>query len=76
MLDHDRIDISEGIDINKNSDSPECSVCLYCYFFKINFTYQPLACNGCHDFLQKPMSFDDVTIATVENVVIELIFGI
>ena len=76
MLGHDRIDISEGIDINKTNDLPKFRVCLCWYFFKINFTYQPLACNGCHDFRQKPTSFDNFTIATVGNFIIEFIFGI
>ena len=33
MLEYDRIDISEGIDINKSSDkSKECHICHYWYF--------------------------------------------
>ena len=33
MLEHDRIDLSEGIDVNKTSNSRECSFCHYYYFF-------------------------------------------
>ena len=29
MLEHDRIDISEGIDVNKTSLSKECDICHY-----------------------------------------------
>ena len=29
MLYYDRIDVSEGIDINKTSISKECDICLY-----------------------------------------------
>ena len=33
MLEYDRIDISEGIDINKlNDKSKECGICHYWYF--------------------------------------------
>ena len=32
MLEYDRIDISEGIDVNKTSASKECDVCHYWYF--------------------------------------------
>ena len=31
MLEYDRIDILEGIDINKTSASKECDICLYWY---------------------------------------------
>ena len=34
MLEHDRIDISEGIDFNKTSSSKECDICHYWYFFR------------------------------------------
>ena len=32
MLDYDRIDISEGIDINKTNASKECDIYHYWYF--------------------------------------------
>ena len=32
MLEYDRIDISEGIDINKTDASKECDICHYWYF--------------------------------------------
>ena len=32
MLEYDRIDLSEGIDVNKTSNSSECSFCHYYYF--------------------------------------------
>ena len=32
MLEYDRIDISEGIDINKADASKEYEMCHYCYF--------------------------------------------
>ena len=34
------------------------------FVFTGSFMYQPLVCNGCHDLLQKSMSFDDVAIVT------------
>ena len=33
MLEYDRIDLSEGTDVNKTSNSRECSFCHYNYFF-------------------------------------------
>ena len=32
MLCYDRIDVSEGIDFNKTSESKECNICHYSYF--------------------------------------------
>ena len=32
MLEYERIDISEGIDVNKTNLSKECDICHYWYF--------------------------------------------
>ena len=37
MLYYDRIDVSEGIDVNKTSASKECDVCHYWYFLTYSF---------------------------------------
>ena len=41
MLEYDRIDISEGIYVNKTSASKECYICHYYYFKDICFKYEP-----------------------------------
>ena len=41
MLEYDRIDINEGIDVNKNKlVSKECIICNDLYFINKNFNYQ------------------------------------
>ena len=67
MLEYDRIDISEGIDVNKTNASKECDICHYWYFKDISFKYEPYLCNGCHDLMQKGMSFSDAAIAYVKG---------
>ena len=67
MLEHDRIDISEGIDFNKTSASKEFGICHYWYFKDIGFKYEPYLCNGCQDLTQKAMSFNDVAIIYVKE---------
>ena len=67
MLVYDRIDISEGIDVNKTSASKECDICHYEYFKDIGFMYEPYLCNGCHDLIQKAMSFNDVAIVYIKG---------
>ena len=58
MLECDRIEISEGIDVYKTNASKECDICHYWYFKDIGFKYEPYLCNGCHDLMQKALSFN------------------
>ena len=67
MLEYDRIDISEGIDVNKTNLSKECDICHYWYFKDIGFKYEPYLCNGCHDLMQKAMSFNNIAIVYVKR---------
>ena len=39
MSEHNRDNISEGIDVNKTNASKECDICHYWYFKDICFTY-------------------------------------
>ena len=67
MLEYDRIDISEGIDVNKTSLSNECDVCHYWYFKNIGFKDEKYLCNGCHDLMQKAVSFNNAAIVYVKR---------
>ena len=67
MLEYDRIDISEGIDINKTSASKECSICHYWYVLDRGFKYEPYLCNVCHDLMQKAINFNDVAILSIKG---------
>ena len=58
----DRINISEDIDVNKICLSKECEICHYWYFKDIGFKYEPYLCNGCHNLMQKAMSFNNVDV--------------
>ena len=66
MLEYDRLDISEGIDINKRNASKECDICHYWYFLDKNFN-EPYLCNRCHDLVQKTMNFNDVAIVSIKE---------
>ena len=67
MLEYDRIDISEWIDVNKTNLSNECDICHYWYFKDIGFKYEKYFCNGCHDLMQKAMSFNNAAIVYVKG---------
>ena len=51
MIYYDRIDVSEGIDVNKTSASKEYDVSSYWYFLTYSFKFEPNVCNRCHDLL-------------------------
>ena len=63
MLEYDRIDINEGIDINENKlVSKECFICRYWYFINKNLNYQRYLCDGCHDMSLKTSSMHNLVI--------------
>ena len=63
MLEYDRIDLSEGIDVNKCEDtSKKCSLCQYYYFVFINFNYQRYLCDGCYDMSVKALCMQHLII--------------
>ena len=63
MLEYDRIDLSEGIDVNKCEEtSRKCSLCQYYYFLNKNFNYQRHLCDGCHDVSIKALSMQHLPI--------------
>ena len=67
MLEYNRIDISEGVVVNKKKLSKECDICHYWYFKDIGFKYEPYLCNGCHDVMQKAVDFNNAAIVYVKG---------
>ena len=51
MLRYEKIDASEGIDVNKTSASKECELCHYWFFKDVGFKFEEHVCNRCHDLL-------------------------
>ena len=45
MLYYNKIDVSEGIDIDK-SNKLKCMIYHYWYSLDLNFTHEPYICNG------------------------------
>ena len=67
MLEYDRIDISQGIEVNKTSLSKECYICHYWFFKDIGFTYESYLSNGCDELIRKAMSFNNAAIVYVKG---------
>ena len=50
MLQCDRIDVSEGIGINKTSAANKCMLCHY-WYFEDGFKIKSHVCDNCYDIL-------------------------
>ena len=62
MLKYDRIDISEGIDLDQTNKSRECKICHYWYYLNKNLSHCPFTCDGCYDIVQKSTGFKNIAI--------------
>ena len=67
MLRYQKIDISEGIDINKTNASKECKLCHYWFFKDIGFKFEEHVCNKCHDLLTIAYSLKDIAILNAKG---------
>ena len=67
MLYYDRIDISEGIDVNKTGASQECDICHYWYFLNYSLKFQPNVCNRCHDLLMMSVNLSEIAILKIKS---------
>ena len=74
MPEYDRIDVSEGIDVNKTSASKECDICHYWYFSDKGFRFKSYFCNVCHNLLQKAIQFNDAAIFSMKGNVYRIHF--
>ena len=67
MLYYDRIDVSEGIDVNKPSALKGCDVCHYWYFLNCKFKFQGNVCNRCHGLLIMSINLSDIANLNVKG---------
>ena len=74
MIEYERIDISEEIDVNKSNKSKECMLCHYWYFLGKNFSYGPYLCNGCYYIMQKSIASKNIDIVYVKGSVYRIHF--
>ena len=42
-------------------------MCYYWYFKDVGFKCEPYLCNGCHDLIQKAMSFNNIAIVYIKG---------
>ena len=76
MLYFDRIDISEGNDVNKSNASKECDVCRYLYFLNYSLKFQPIVSKRCHDLLMMSMNLSDIAILNIKGSNYDCVFSL
>ena len=67
MLQYRKIDVSEGIDVNKTSSSKECGLCHYWFFKDLGFKFEEHVCNGSHDLLTMAYSLENIVILSTKG---------
>ena len=67
MLQYQKIDVSDGIDVNKTSASEKCELCHYWFFKDIGFKFEKHVCNGCHDLLAMAYSLKNIAILSTKG---------
>ena len=67
MLEYEKIDISDGIDVNKSDKSKECMLCHYWYFLDKSFSYGPYLCDGCYNMMQKCNKLKNIAIVHIKE---------
>ena len=67
-LKYEKIDVSEGIDVNKTSKSEKFELCHYRFFKDLGFKFEKHVCNKCHDLLTMAHSLKNVAILSKKGV--------
>ena len=67
MLQYQKIDVLEGIDVNKTSASEECELCQYWFFKDVGFKFEKHVCDGCHDLLTMIYSLKNLMILSAKG---------
>ena len=62
MLRYERIDVSEGTDINKSNRSKECMLCHYWYCKDIGCKFELRVSNGCHNISMMAYELKNIAI--------------
>ena len=67
MLYYDRIDVSEGTDVNTISESKECDIYHCWYFLGKEFKFQLYVCHNCHDLFMISINHSDIAILNIHG---------
>ena len=77
MLQYEKTDVSEGIDVNKTSASKKCELCHYWFFKDVGFKFEEHVCNRCHELLKIAHSLRNIAILSAKEATFRcLLWGI
>ena len=71
---YEKIDISDGIDVDMSDKSKECMLCHYWYFLNKSFSYGPYLYDGCYNVMQKCNKLKNITIVHFTESVYRICF--
>ena len=74
MLAYERINISDGIDVNKSDESKERTLCHYWYFLDKSFSYGLYLCDEYYNMTQKCNKFKNIAIIRIKKSVYRTCF--
>ena len=67
MLQYEKIDASERIDVNKTSASKECELFHYWCFKDVGLKFEEHVCNRCHDLLTIAYYLKNIAILSAKG---------
>ena len=67
MLQNEKSDASEGIDVNKTSASRKCVLCHDRFFTDVGFKFEDHVCNRCHHLLTMVYSLKNMAILSTKG---------
>ena len=65
---YEKIDVSEGVDVNKTSLSKEFMHCHFWYFKDVGFKFESHVCNGCHNVLMTAYELKNIAMLNVKGI--------
>ena len=68
MLQCEKINVSEGIGVNKTSAWEECELCHYWFFKDIGLKLEKHVYNKCHDLLTMANSLKNIAILSAKGI--------
>ena len=71
---YEKIDISDGNDVDMSDKSKECMLCYYWYFLDKNFIYGSYLCDGCYNMMQKCNRLKNIAVVHVKKNVYRICF--
>ena len=74
MLVYEKIDISDGIDVDMSDKSKVYMLCHYWYFLDKSFGYGPYLCEACYNMMQKCNKLKNIVIVHIKESVYRISF--